>query len=399
MGISEDLIARNGLISNALDDALKSLDTTLGIVKFFGSVAVTAGQSKGAAGATVPALNAKSPKEPILDRSTIALMQKYISTFKLPDAATINDKPPIQSDKVLNWQDKTYVEWMFTDLKNKISDGFNGIGIINSLESQIWDRRDARIMVVLTEASERRQNRWSQRNLQVSSEMMAARQEEMSANFAYIFDDYAKDRTITTAELKDASRKFSIKAGLEGEKIYIDLQENYAIRMLEAMEATSKLAVETFRGLLNFYTDVTLQQYLTKLLRYSEEVNIGIETKKADLKRYMSNTRNIISRNKKLTEEFEADTDKFISDSYFNELKAKLNMLYNELAMEELSENKNLILEQIRGNLRGYTQASATNKAFISRMGPSYAQWVAATKQSISLMLQAGTKYTKAITA
>lgn len=396
--INSNINSRISAIDTAMDVAIFRLQALLSGVAFYGSGTVTAGQSTNAAGGAPPAISVPPARKPSLDRSDTALMQKYKTTFKLPDAVTIGDTMP-QNNWRLNWYDKQYSEWLLTEIKSKLDTGLDNIGIINALEAQIWGRRDSRLATARQDAMTRSNARWAIRNITEPLETISARAEEINTTFSRTIADGILDQSIKRAEMKDDNRKFSIQAGLRGEGINLDLQEGFAMRLLDAMEATSKMAVEFYRGLLHYYTDVTVKEYLIQLLHYSEEMGLDIDKKKADIKRYITNTRNIMSRNKMSVTEFDGDVDKFTADTFLDEAKAALAMMYNRLSLEELSGNRELLLKQIQANMDGFKQAMDTNKKFTEAMSKSYSQYVAAASQNINLLMNANTKYSENITA
>jgi hypothetical protein len=396
--IQSDIQARISMVSGIIDNALTITNQYLGVMGFIVNPGyMTSEQSAGAAGASAPPIDALKPQKPHLDKHNISPSEKYISSFQMPEAGEIDDDSDVSGE--LNYQEPQYSDWMLPEIRTKILDGFNSFAMTVQIENSIWSRHTGRLIAARNEAFERRATRWSGRGFPESSDSLGAGQEEIAARFGYEDSDNTRIRVIKTAELKDDNRKASISAGLKGEAIVIQHHEDIATRALDAAEATLRLGIEAFKQNVGKYSDVTVEQWMNDLIFFTDDLKIKIDQSKADVGRYITNTRLISSRNKSTAFEFEGDTDAFAADAFNNEAKGDINVDFNSLAIQELDTNLDLQLEAIKANMNAFLKKAEIQSGFTERMGTVYSNYLTHALQSISVLLSAGSSDMKEISA
>jgi len=156
-----------------------------------------------------------------------------------------------------------------------------------------------------------------------------------------------------------------------------------------------KLGIEAFKANVNRYTDVKMEQYMNELYRFTKDLLIKLEKAKVDIKRYSTNTKMLSSKTKNLATEYEVDVEAYTAKTYYNEVKADVNMSYNELALEEMENNLDLQLKEVRSNMNAFIQKAQIHQSFIASMGADYSQYVSSALESINILLNIAKSYVK----
>jgi len=347
-----------------------------------GDSPVNAKQTKDAAGKSPPSISAAKPRQYPVNIAPPAAVGSYSTGFKMPAVVNINDNT-VAKNPMTTWNEPIYNEFMLTELKAKIQNGFNAVATTIEVRNRIWSRLIQRHGTTLSDAISRRQTRWSRMGHTFSADT----QETMN-NFAFASKDYERDNRVKTAELKDDNRKFSITASIKGEQIAISKAEDMATRALDIAKKIVDMNVQAFEANVDRYTDVRIPEFENELYYYSKSLSMKLKKTMADISQFVYNTK-LISEKARVNDgfDFDADVEEYEADAYFNEVKAGVNLSYNELSLTELDSNIDLRMKELDSNMKAFFEKTNQRVDLADKMGAVYAENLRSIMEAMTALI------------
>ena len=327
----------------------------------------------------VPPFTSLKPVQPDFTMTTYSPPDKAVfknidlSDLIIPSVAGI-----IVRTDAIDPQAGGYSSALLTALKAKIlyNVTYGGSGLGEDIETQMWQRDEARDLLDHQRAMDRIRAEWSVSGLPLPDGALIAALTQEEIDYTNRRNDKNKNIAIEMAKIADTNTRFAIEQASRLEQILMNFQQTLQQRIFDASVATAKMQIESINA------EIAKQRIMTEIYRTVADVRIEearaiVQIYTAEVQAYATQVQAEATRIDSIVRTFMAEVEMYKADVSVYEALSNVELKILDAQLRIAIERATLTLKNAELQIREYESLNGLRIEAIKAEGSIAAQLVA----------------------